>query len=256
MASRLRRPLLRDHGVASQLLRLTIVGMVVAAEARRVGVLLDLGASLVVHFSYFTTQASVLSVLVAIWMVAQPATHRPAWFDWLRAATTAWVLLAGVTYVTVLEPGSFLNPAEPFQSIVQHQLVPFVMVLDWALTPGRTRVRRRFAWTWLIYPAVYAIVAVIIAQQIGAWLYPFLNPVAADGWLGVAVQTTGVLGILMALVVLVALLGPPGSGPATRMRLRDAGAATPPEDQGAVAQGPARDERERDAERNAPSAAR
>lgn len=238
MASRLRRPLLRDHGVASQLLRLAIVGMVVAAEARRVGVLLDLGASLIVHFSYFTTQASVLSGVVAIWLVAQPATHRPAWFDWLRAAVTTWVLLAGVTYVTVLEPGSFLNPAEPFQSLVQHQLVPLAMVLDWALTPGRTRTRRRRAWTWLIYPAVYAVVAVIVAQQIGAWLYPFLNPVAADGWLGVAVQTTGVLGILMALVVLVALLGPAGSGPATRLRTRDAGPAVPPEDQAAEAAQP------------------
>ena len=71
----------------------------------------------------------------------------------------------------------------------------------------------------------------IVAQQIGAWLYPFLNPVAADGWLGVAVQTAGVLGILVALVVLVALLGPPGSGPSTRLRVRDAGSATPPEDQ-------------------------
>lgn len=231
MALRLRRPLLRDHGVASQLLRLAIVGMVVAAEARRVGVLLDLGASLVVHFSYFTTQASVLSGVVAIWLVAQPATHRPAWFDWLRAAVTTWVLLAGVTYVTVLEPGSFLDPTEPFQSIVQHQLVPLAMVLDWALTPGRTRTGRRRAWTWLIYPAVYAVAAVIVAQQIGAWLYPFLNPAAAEGWLGVAVQTTGVLGILMGLVVLVALLGPPGSGPATRLRVRDAGPTTPPEDQ-------------------------
>lgn len=208
----LRRPTLRDHGVPSQLLRLVIVGSVVAAEARRVGVLLDLGASIMVHLSYFTVQASVLTGLVAVWMIVQPATERPRWFDWLRGATTAWALLAGITYVTVIDPGSLLSSRTEFSSLVQHQIVPVIMLVDWILVPGLVRTPVLRSWTWILYPAVYATVALIVADRVGAWLYPFLNPAVQDGWWGVAVQTSGVLGILVVIVAGVALVAPPGRG--------------------------------------------
>lgn len=208
---RLRRPTLRDHGVPSQLLRLVIVGMVVASEARRIGVLLDLGASIAVHVSYFTVQASLLTGIVAVWLIAQPAERRPPSFDWLRGATTSWALLAGVTYVTVIDPGSLLSPTTEFSSLVQHQFVPMAMLLDWLLVPGRTRTPVRRSWTWLLYPGLYATVALVIANRIGAWLYPFMNPVVQDGWWGVAVQTSGVLGLLVLIVVLVAAVAPRGT---------------------------------------------
>ena len=127
------------------------------------------------HFGYFTVQSNVLIVVVWVWMLTRQT--RPAWFESLRGAATAYIVLTGLIYAILLaEPHEVWSWDISFTNLVQHRLIPILGAIDWLLVRANQPVRISRAWKWMIYPIVY-LACSWIRWSFDGWVpYPFLDP--------------------------------------------------------------------------------
>ncbi len=130
-------------------------------------------------FGFFTIQSNLLGIVAftvsAVVLVrGGPA---PGWLPSFRGATTAYLMVVGVVYVTLLAPlGAEGGVTEPWANWVLHYLSPVVIAVDWLLVADRPALAWRQLWLVLVYPAVW-IVVVLIRGATDGWVpYPFLNP--------------------------------------------------------------------------------
>ncbi len=151
------------------LLRILIVAAVVIAliaveTSSRSGVLWRL--------TTFTYQANVLAAAYYLWtLFSARADGRVG----IRGAVVLYVVVAGVIWNLLLTEYSMgYTPA----NILLHIVVPVLAVLDWLLVE---RSQRHVRWwqplVWLIYPAVYVVLALVVLNKAGRRApYYFLDP--------------------------------------------------------------------------------
>jgi hypothetical protein len=135
----------------------------------------------------FTYQANVLAAAYYAWTLFSPRAESRAG---LRGAVVLYVVVAGVVwnlYLTKMSMG--YTPA----NTLLHVVVPALALIDW-LAVGRSQgdVRWWQPFAWLVYPAAYLVLALVILNRAGRRApYYFLDPESV-GMLGVAVNV-GVL---------------------------------------------------------------
>jgi hypothetical protein len=135
----------------------------------------------------FTYQANVLAAAYYAWALFSPRAESRSG---LRGAVVLYVVVAGVVwnlYLTKMSMG--YTPA----NTLLHVVVPALALIDW-LAVGRSQgdVRWWQPFAWLVYPAAYLVLALVILNRAGRRApYYFLDPESV-GMLGVAVNV-GVL---------------------------------------------------------------
>ncbi|SFS14301.1 hypothetical protein SAMN04487783_1813 [Agrococcus baldri] len=193
--------------------------MAVLAEAWNIKNMLASGERASEHFAYFTVQANLLVIVVMAWMLLVPPARRPAWFDHLRGAATAYIVLTGLVYAVLLaKPEEVWSWSIEFTNAAQHRVIPWLVALDWLLVPTARRIRfGRGAW-WMLYPLAYLGCSWLRGGLIDGWYpYPFLDPGVHGGWAGLVWPTGQVLLAFLLGIFLVAGVG--------RLRYRESGAS-------------------------------
>lgn len=173
------------------------------AEAWNIANLTVTGERASEHFGYFTVHSNILIAGVWIWMLVQP--RRPAWFEQLRGAATAYIVLTGLVYaLLVAQPEEVWSWDITFTNLAHHRLLPILAAADWLLVRSAQPLRIRRAWLWMIYPIGY-LICCWMRWGIDGWVpYPFLDP-AANGVLGLIPSTGQVLVAFIVGIYAVAL---------------------------------------------------
>jgi hypothetical protein len=153
-------------------------------------------------FSFFTIESNVLSVLglgaAAVWSWTHRGTaaHPPLWLTVLLTAATAYMLVTGVVYNTLLR-GIPLPQGQTvlWSNEVLHVVGPVLMLIDLLFAPRGRALRWSALWVVIAFPVVWAVYTLVRANTItapstgNAWWYPypFLDPhQVPGGYAGVA----------------------------------------------------------------------
>lgn len=150
----------------------------------------------------FTYQANVLAAAYYAWTLFSPRAESRSG---LRGAVVLYVVVAGVVwnlYLTTMSMGYTLA------NTLLHVVVPTLALIDW-LVVGRSQgdVRWWQPFAWLVYPAAYLVLALVILNRAGRRApYYFLDP-ASVGTVGVAANVGVLAAGFLLLGYLLALAG-------------------------------------------------
>jgi hypothetical protein len=152
----------------------------------------------------FTYQANLLAAAYYAWTLASPKAHARAG---LRGAVVLYVVVAGLIWNLFLTGHSMgYTPA----NLLLHVAVPVLALADWLLIGrGMAPVRWWQPFAWLVYPAAYGVLALVVLNQVGRRPpYFFLDPASV----GIAAVAANIgllgLGILALGFALLALTRP------------------------------------------------
>lgn len=129
-------------------------------------------------FGFFTIQSNLLAAGVLLATAVLMLWRRPV-PDWLvlaRAATTAYMIVVGVVYNTLLT-GLAGGVDLPWANTMLHVVFPVYCLLDWLVFADRDRQPWRRLWVLLAYPALWCAVVLLRGATDGWVPYPFLSPV-------------------------------------------------------------------------------
>lgn len=164
--------------------------------------------SLVNFFSYFTILGNVFVAVVFImsaWYVAAGRKPSPT-DDVLRGASVLYMIVVGITYTTLLA-NQEVDLTLPWVNMQLHYIMPVVVVLDWLYQPQRSKLKAKQTPAWLIFPFLYVTYALIRGAITGWYPYPFLNPAAAGGYVGVLGYALAIFVVLELATLLLMTLG-------------------------------------------------
>lgn len=118
----------------------------------------------------FTYQANVLAAAYYLWTLASPRADARVG---LRGAVVLYVVIAGVIWNLFLT-GYSMGYTEA--NILLHVVVPVLALTDWLLV-GQGQVRWWQPVAWLVYPAAYLALALVVLNNLGRRApYYFLDP--------------------------------------------------------------------------------
>lgn len=155
-------------------------------------------------WSYFTLQSNL--VLAAIFVIGAFVTRErlPDWWDTARGGAAFYMTMTGIIYVVLIAPPEeFLSWSLSWTGIVQHRIGPWAAFLDWVLVWMIAKAGWKRPLSWLAYPILYLIAAMVRGTITGWYPYHFLDPLQAGGWGGVA-TLTGV--VVVAFLVMAAVM--------------------------------------------------
>ena len=140
------------------------IALIVVATSTRSGLLWRL--------STFTYQANVLAAGYYVWTLGWPRADARVG---IRGAMVLYVLIAGVIWNLFLTGHSM---GYTVANMLLHIVVPVLALTDWLLV-GRDNARVRW-WqpmAWLVYPAAYLTLALLVLNHVGRRApYYFLDP--------------------------------------------------------------------------------
>ncbi|MBZ2198911.1 Pr6Pr family membrane protein [Occultella gossypii] len=190
----------------STVVRALVVTLVISAEAYLIVVTGD-RYNPSNHFSYFTILSNVFAAVLFAVSLVRPVP------DGVRGAAVTFLLLTGVVANTLLLGVDVQTPA--YASVVLHMVVPILVLVDWLITPPRTRLTTKHLLAWMVIPVAYLVYSLVRGALVDWYPYPFLDP-REQGYGMVAVMSVVVaiaFGACAALVI--------WSGNRLRRRLRD-----------------------------------
>ena len=155
------------------------------------------------YFSFFTilTNLLVASCSTALALRVQSGLKKFFSKQESLAAITVYIFVVGLVYNIVLRP--LWNPAG-LQKIVDellHTVIPVMFILFWLLFVPKNELRFVNIFSWLTYPAVYAIAILIRGSFSQFYPYPFIDYAA----LGLRKVTTNII-VLIAVFVIFSLI--------------------------------------------------
>lgn len=175
--------------------RLAFGGLTLFAIARQLAIQIDIGASVVNFFSFFTNLSNIFAAAVAIIGAFGYRAAVPA-IDTLRLIAVVNMTIVGVVFSVLLRDldlGSLL----PWINVVLHYVMPVVVVLDWLLvTPRRRLTRVDYLWC-LPLPLVYLGYTMARGAAIGWYPYPFLRSETTGGYAGVAIYVAAIVALFL-----------------------------------------------------------
>lgn len=168
------------------------IGIVVAVTAALLVVEFSTRSGVLWRLITFTYQANLLAAAFYLWTIISPRADARAG---LRGAVVVYVVVAGAIWNLFLANVSMgYTPA----NVLLHVIVPLLAVGEWLLahdTQGQIRWWQPLSW--LLYPAVYALAALLVLTGAGLRVpYYFLDPGAVGTW-GV-LTNIGALGVVFA----------------------------------------------------------
>lgn len=156
--------------------------------------------------SYFTILSNLFAAGIFLaGSLRYQDSHSPV-FELLRGAAVVYILTTGIVYALLL---SGQKAAVPWANIVEHQVMPIVVALDWLNDPPLQRIEWRSALLWMSFPLVYVIYTLLRGVLRDPHWYPyfFLDPDKSGGYLRVAADCVGIAVGILALIALVRWAG-------------------------------------------------
>ncbi|MGB3481404.1 MAG: Pr6Pr family membrane protein [Mycobacterium sp.] len=150
--------IIERHGV-----RLVLrVAIIVAVLAALVYVESQSRSGVLWRFITFTYQANLLATAYYGWTLLNPRADRHAG---LRGAVVLYVVVAGVIWnLYLVDMSAGYTPA----NFLLHVVVPVLAFADWVIVgSSQSQVRWWQPLVWLVYPAVYLGLAVVVLNNLG-----------------------------------------------------------------------------------------
>lgn len=129
------------------------------------------------YFGYFTILTNILVALVLTIPLLMPGSGLGRFLahPGVKTAAAGYIIVVGVVYSLILR--QLWNPAG-LQLIVDrtlHDFSPIAYTTDWLLFVPKASLRVEDLPLWLVYPGIYAAVALVRGAIFGWHPYPFLN---------------------------------------------------------------------------------
>lgn len=151
------------------------------------------------YFAFFTIQTSMMFVVIlavgGVEALRKAADTRL--FTVVRMCAVAFTIVTAVVYNVMLRDlvptgpdANYVWPVWPNELL--HVWLPVLLVIDWALAPGRFPLRLRATWWVLVYPLAWVAFTLVRGSITGWWPYPFLDPNGSLGWAGVVGYIIGI----------------------------------------------------------------
>ncbi|WP_425309022.1 Pr6Pr family membrane protein [Ammonicoccus fulvus] len=170
-------------------------------------------------WSYFTLQSNLVLAVIFLIGAFVAQDRLPAWWDTARGGAAFYMTMTGIIYVVLIAPPEeFLSWSLSWTGIVQHRIGPWAAFLDWALVWMTAKAGWKRPLSWLVYPILFLIAAMVRGAITGWYPYHFLDPLQAGGWGGVATLTGVVVIAFLVMAVVMHLVGRLRTAVATRDR--------------------------------------
>ena len=180
-------------------LRLLMAAAVVAAIITQLINQIDVGASLVNFFSFFTIQSNIIGVVaITTAALAGPAASGSVWLSQLRGAATLYMGVTGMIFSLLLSGADVQTPI-PWVNSVLHYIFPLFIVIDWLVDRSVRPLTLRQGLIFLAYPIGYLAYCLIRGPIVDWYPYPFLDP-RVNGYGFVAVMSLFVAVVTLLLV--------------------------------------------------------
>lgn len=157
-------------------------------------------------FSYFTIHSNIIFVLVLIIAMyyATMSMHEPEWLTAVRALTTTYMIVSGLTFGLLMVNADLMNHLflVPLSSKVLHFVIPGYAVLDFLLVPARHRLHWSVSWLSMVFPFMWAVYTLIRGRLAGWYPYFFLDPELVGGYQVVIIYAA----MLAAFILLVSFM--------------------------------------------------
>lgn len=137
------------------------------------------------------------NLLMAVTMVTIAVTGRRMSFGWMSMLTVSMIMV-GLVYHMLLAHLFILSGLRWWIDQALHTILPAVMLWFWLMETSRHAPRAGQPLTWLIWPAGYAVYAMLRGALSGRYSYPFLNV----DQLGLATVAMTMAGLLLGFAAL------------------------------------------------------
>jgi hypothetical protein len=208
-----------------------IVAAVIAQLARSVGNAVDGHhdvATVVANFlSFFTIDSNLISMVVLVIVQALRGHHHAITASFplnlVRACAATYMIITGIVYNTLLRGIELPQGVTvPWSNEVLHVVAPLFMLVELLFGTTPPRLEWRAVWAILVFPLVWVVYTMVRGPLVtnpttgAAWWYPypFMDPHAVGGYLGVVPYVIGIAVGLLAFgagVVWVGRRRTPGS---------------------------------------------
>ncbi|WP_439484021.1 Pr6Pr family membrane protein [Cyclobacterium plantarum] len=138
----------------------------------------DIGSTIIRFFSFFTILTNTLVALyftVMAWKKNKKNTDHFFSQPGRLTAITVYIMVVGLVYQLVLR--GIWNP-EGLQWLVDellHSINPLLVLAFWIYSENKKKLHWRMLPYWLIYPALYITIILILGGITGFYPYPFVN---------------------------------------------------------------------------------
>ncbi|MBY6002996.1 Pr6Pr family membrane protein [Salipiger bermudensis] len=127
---------------------------------------------------YFTILTNALVAVSFTWMALRRRMAGALWLGGL----TLWIAIVGVVYYALL--ANQLSGLDALADRLVHLVAPVLTVLFWLTCAPKHGLTLTSAASWLLWPLVYVVYALLRGQVDGAYPYFFVDPTRI-GWDGV-----------------------------------------------------------------------
>src|SRR5262249_48590073 len=108
-----------------------------------------------------------------------------------------YIFIVGLIYNIILrqlwEPEGWQRVADE----LLHVIVPVLFTVYWLLFASKGSLNWKHPLSWLIYPAIYLVYALIRGAIEGYYAYPFID-IPKSGYMRVAINSLGILVLFLA----------------------------------------------------------
>jgi hypothetical protein len=158
------------------------------------------------YFSYFSIQGTIIAAAVLGYTgwLAWKGTPEKKWVTIARVSTTTYIVVIALVYNALLRGSAgdvrdagYAWPVVPNEII--HVWAAVIILLDWLLIAGASKVRLRAALWVAAYPLAWLVFCITRGMLDGWWAYWFLNPNEPGGVPGMLQYIAGITVLMIGL---------------------------------------------------------
>ena len=162
----------------------------------------SLGPALWSMAGFFTI---LTNLLMTATMLTIAATGRRLPFGWMSMVTLSMIMV-GLVYHTILAQHFSFSGLRWWVDMALHSILPALMLWFWLMETSRNDPRGGQPLWWLLWPAGYAVYALVRGALTGRYPYPFLN-LDELGAGAVALNMAGMVAVFAALAYALNAIG-------------------------------------------------
>jgi hypothetical protein len=128
-------------------------------------------------FSYFTILTNIMVALCFTCPLLSPSSRAGQYFSrsYVQAGIAVYIAIVGITYSLLLRQLWKPQGSQLIADRLLHDVMPIVYVLFWLIFVRKGNLKWSYAFSWLLYPAIYLAYVLIRGAVTDAYPYPFID---------------------------------------------------------------------------------
>ena len=128
-------------------------------------------------FMYFTVLTNIMAGLCFGWLLFSPHSKVGGFFSKASVITaiTIYIIIVAVVYNTLLRGIVELNRYDSLANELLHVINPVVFLFFWIFFVDKKQLMYKQSLSWLLYPFLYMVFALVRGYFTGTYPYPFIN---------------------------------------------------------------------------------